>query len=71
MSFLEVKNVHKDFSGLRVLTGVDLSVAPGECFAVIGPNGAGKTTLFNILSGAIPPTSGSVQGPRACKAPAE
>jgi branched-chain amino acid transport system ATP-binding protein len=51
----------KSFRGLEVLRGVNLAVAPGTVHAVIGPNGAGKTTLFNILSGAIPPTSGRVE----------
>jgi branched-chain amino acid transport system ATP-binding protein len=54
-------DVTKSFRGLEVLRGVNLSVAAGTLHAVIGPNGAGKTTLFNILSGAIPPTSGRVE----------
>jgi branched-chain amino acid transport system ATP-binding protein len=53
--------VTKSFRGLEVLRGVDLSVTAGTIHGVIGPNGAGKTTLFNILSGAIPPTSGRVE----------
>ncbi len=60
MSILEAKGIEKDFSGLKVLTGVDFQVAAGERFAIIGPNGAGKTTLFNILSGAFSPTRGNV-----------
>jgi branched-chain amino acid transport system ATP-binding protein len=60
MPILEVKDIHKDFSGLKVLTGVDFHVDAGERFAIIGPNGAGKTTLFNILSGAFSPTRGEV-----------
>ena len=51
----------KSFRGLEVLRDVNLSVAGGTLHAVIGPNGAGKTTLFNILSGAIPPSSGRVE----------
>jgi len=57
---LQVKNVYKDFSGLKVLTGVDFSVKENENHAVIGPNGAGKTTLFNIISGKYRPSSGSI-----------
>jgi branched-chain amino acid transport system ATP-binding protein len=53
--------VTKSFRGLEVLRGVNLSVTAGTIHAVIGPNGAGKTTLFNILSGAILPTSGRVE----------
>lgn len=57
---LEVRSVQKDFSGLRVLTGVDFSVAATEKHAIIGPNGAGKTTLFNIISGKYKPSAGSI-----------
>ena len=46
--------------GVRILDGIDLSVASGEMLGVIGPNGAGKTTLFNLLSGVHRPTSGRV-----------
>jgi branched-chain amino acid transport system ATP-binding protein len=60
MPILEVRDIHKDFSGLKVLTGVDFQVEEGERFAIIGPNGAGKTTLFNILSGAFAPSKGKV-----------
>jgi branched-chain amino acid transport system ATP-binding protein len=57
---LQVKDIHKDFSGLKVLTGVDFEVKQNEKHAVIGPNGAGKTTLFNIISGKYKPSSGSI-----------
>lgn len=57
---LRLDDIHKDFSGLKVLTGVNLSVGTGERHAIIGPNGAGKTTLFNIISGKFPPSSGSM-----------
>ncbi len=57
---LEVRSIEKDFSGLRVLTGVDFSVAATEKHAIIGPNGAGKTTLFNIISGKYKPSAGSI-----------
>jgi branched-chain amino acid transport system ATP-binding protein len=39
---------------------MDLSVNKGQILGLIGPNGAGKTTLFNLISGALPPTSGKV-----------
>ena len=48
------------FSGLQVLRGVELELAPGEALGLIGPNGAGKTTLVNVLSGFQVPESGSV-----------
>lgn len=46
--------------GARILHDVSIEVATGEMVGVIGPNGAGKTTLFNIISGVMIPTSGSV-----------
>ena len=58
--YLHVKDIHKDFSGLKVLTGVDFTVREKERHAVIGPNGAGKTTLFNIISGKFKASSGSI-----------
>jgi branched-chain amino acid transport system ATP-binding protein len=51
MSILLVKNLYKDFSGLKVLNGVDFTVEKGEKHALIGPNGAGKSTLFNLITG--------------------
>jgi branched-chain amino acid transport system ATP-binding protein len=57
---LQVRDIHKDFSGLKVITGVDFEVKENEKHAVIGPNGAGKTTLFNIISGKYKPSSGSI-----------
>lgn len=60
MGILQVRDLKKDFSGLKVLTGVDFEVGQREKLAIIGPNGAGKTTLFNIISGKFPPSSGEV-----------
>jgi branched-chain amino acid transport system ATP-binding protein len=57
---LQSKDIRKDFSGLKVLTGVDFEVKEKERHAVIGPNGAGKTTLFNIISGKFKPSSGTI-----------
>ena len=58
--YLHIKDIHKDFSGLKVLTGVDFAVRDKERHAVIGPNGAGKTTLFNIISGKFKASSGAI-----------
>jgi branched-chain amino acid transport system ATP-binding protein len=58
--YLQIQNIHKDFSGLKVLTGVDFAVQAKQRHAVIGPNGAGKTTLFNIISGRFRASSGSI-----------
>ena len=57
---LEVREVSKVFGGLKALDEVSLGVAEGQIFGLIGPNGAGKTTLFNLISGALPVSSGSV-----------
>jgi ABC-type branched-subunit amino acid transport system ATPase component len=58
---LAVGGLRRDFGGIRALDGLDLSVAGGERRAIIGPNGAGKTTLFNILTGELAPTAGTVR----------
>jgi branched-chain amino acid transport system ATP-binding protein len=60
MTILETKDLFHDYSGLKVLFGVNLQVEKGERHAVIGPNGAGKTTLFNVINGAYRPRSGRV-----------
>ena len=48
------------FRGLTAVEDVSLEIPPGARFGIIGPNGAGKTTLFNLLSGELRPSSGSV-----------
>ena len=57
---LKLDGVTKDFGGLRAVDGIALSVRPGERRALIGPNGAGKTTLFNLISGSLPVTAGTI-----------
>ena len=59
--YLGIRDLHKDFSGLEVLTGVSFKVKQNERHAVIGPNGAGKTTLFNIMTGKHKPSAGSIR----------
>jgi branched-chain amino acid transport system ATP-binding protein len=61
MNALEVRGIDKSYSGLRVITDLDLSIEQGERRLIIGPNGAGKTTLFNLISGEIPLDSGTVR----------
>ncbi|WP_254863863.1 ABC transporter ATP-binding protein [Halovivax gelatinilyticus] len=58
---LETDGLTKRFGAFTAVDGVDLSVRPGEFRSIIGPNGAGKTTLFNLLSGALPVSAGSVR----------
>ena len=48
---LEIKSVGKSFPGVRALTALSMSVAPGEVVAFVGENGAGKSTLLKILCG--------------------
>ena len=57
---LTVRNLTKAFRGLVAVKDVSFDVAANETVALIGPNGAGKTTCFNLISGALPPTAGSV-----------
>ena len=58
---LEVKNLSRDFGGLRALATVSFGILPGEIVGLIGPNGAGKTTLFALLSGFLAPTYGEMR----------
>jgi len=60
MQALEIKNLSKNFGGLKVLENISFSLEPGERRALIGPNGAGKTTLFNLISGTLKPNSGGI-----------
>jgi branched-chain amino acid transport system ATP-binding protein len=60
MALLEAQNLTKYFGGLAAVNRVDLAVEEGEIVGLIGPNGAGKTTCFNLLSGFLPPTAGTV-----------
>jgi branched-chain amino acid transport system ATP-binding protein len=57
---LAVTDLTKDFGGLRAVSRFSFDVAPGEILGLIGPNGAGKTTVFNLITGFLRPTSGSI-----------
>ncbi|MEK7286449.1 MAG: ABC transporter ATP-binding protein [Nitrospirota bacterium] len=60
MILLQIQEVAKTFGGLRAVDAVSLNVEQGKITSLIGPNGAGKTTLFNCITGAIPPTAGTI-----------
>ena len=59
-NLLELNKLTKNFGGLAAVEDVDLAIKQGEIFGLIGPNGAGKTTIFNLVSGMLKPTKGSV-----------
>jgi branched-chain amino acid transport system ATP-binding protein len=61
MSLVELQGVTKAFGGLRAVRDLTLHVERGEIFSVIGPNGSGKSTLFNLISGVMPPTAGTIR----------
>ena len=58
---LEIENVGRWFGGFKALEGVSAKFGQNRVTAVIGPNGAGKSTLFNILSGALAPSTGALR----------
>jgi branched-chain amino acid transport system ATP-binding protein len=58
---LTLSSVSKGFGGLQVLEDVTLTVPARGIFGLIGPNGAGKTTLFNLITGLLAPSSGTIE----------
>jgi ABC-2 type transport system ATP-binding protein len=54
------RGLRKSYGSVRAVDGLDLDVAPGECFGLLGPNGAGKTTTIEILEGLTRPDEGDV-----------
>ncbi|MBM4351378.1 MAG: ABC transporter ATP-binding protein [Deltaproteobacteria bacterium] len=60
MPLLELKEVNKNFGGLKAVSQVSFELNGGEILGIIGPNGAGKTTLFNVITGFLKPDSGEV-----------
>jgi branched-chain amino acid transport system ATP-binding protein len=57
---LELRDLGKRFGGLRAVSGIDLTLEPGERVGLLGPNGAGKTTLVNCVTGDLKPSEGDV-----------
>jgi branched-chain amino acid transport system ATP-binding protein len=58
--FLEVRNLSKEFGGLRAINHLSFSVQQHELVGIIGPNGSGKSTLFNLLTGFLSPQEGEI-----------
>jgi ABC-type branched-subunit amino acid transport system ATPase component len=58
---LEIRGLSRRFGGLTAVDGLDVAVNDGEIVSLVGPNGAGKTTVFNLISGVLRPTAGSVR----------
>jgi lipooligosaccharide transport system ATP-binding protein len=61
MSALRARALRKSYGAMQVVSGVDLAVAPGECFGLLGPNGAGKTTTLKLCLGLIEPDAGEIE----------
>lgn len=60
LSLLELKDVCKNFGGLKAVSEVSFDLEHGEILGIIGPNGAGKTTLFNTITGFFKPDAGEI-----------
>lgn len=59
-ALLQVRNLVKDYPGVRALDGVDFEIRSGEVHCLLGPNGAGKSTIIKCVTGVVEPTSGEV-----------
>jgi ABC-type branched-subunit amino acid transport system ATPase component len=59
-TIVEVRDLHKDYGGVRAVNGLTMAIARNEIHCIVGPNGAGKSTLFKLLMGIERPTSGRV-----------
>src|SRR5471030_3385541 len=58
---LAVEGLVKRFGGFTAVSNVSFTVDQGEILGLIGPNGSGKSTIFNMLSGTLAPTTGSIR----------
>ncbi len=60
-NIIEIKNLYRKFGKFTALNGINLSLKKGEILGLLGPNGAGKTTTIKIITGLLPPDSGTVK----------
>ena len=60
-AILEVDNLSKKYGDFEAVKGISFSVEKGDVFGLLGPNGAGKTQTISMLTGVIPPTSGTAR----------
>jgi ABC-type branched-subunit amino acid transport system ATPase component len=57
---LELRNLSKNFGGVRAVDKLTITIEKGEIFCLIGPNGSGKSTTVNLICGVFPPSEGSI-----------
>lgn len=60
-AMLQIRGLTRRFGGLTAVDRLDVDVGEGEIVSLVGPNGAGKTTVFNLISGVLKPTGGSIR----------
>ncbi len=58
---LRVQNLSKSFGGFAAVSDLSFDLEPGKIMGLVGPNGSGKTTIFNLISGFLKPTTGTVE----------
>lgn len=61
MAAIRTRGLGRTFGEVTAIAGLDLDVEAGEIFGLVGPDGAGKTTTMRMLTGILPPTSGSIE----------
>jgi simple sugar transport system ATP-binding protein len=61
VAVLELVNIVKNFGAIHALSGVDMTLEPGEVLGLMGDNGAGKSTLVKVIAGNFPPSSGDIR----------
>jgi branched-chain amino acid transport system ATP-binding protein len=60
VALLQLKGLSKTFDHIKALSSIDFTIKKGEIVGLVGPNGSGKTTLFNLISGRLKPSNGSI-----------